>query len=72
MGVVIALVVVALILGVLGLVARALKWLLILAVVALVAAVARVTARHGAPPSGVAATGPGSCALLRSRCTSAR
>ena len=41
MGVVIALVVVALILGVIGLVARALKWLLILAVAALVAAVVR-------------------------------
>lgn len=41
MGLVIALVVVALVLGVIGLVARALKWLLILAAAALVAALVR-------------------------------
>ena len=41
MGIVIAFVVLALLLGVIGLVVRALKWLLILAVVALLAAFAR-------------------------------
>ena len=41
MGVVIALVVLALVLGVIGFVARALKWLLILAVAALAVAVVR-------------------------------
>lgn len=44
MGLVIALVVVALVLGVVGVVARALKWLLILAAAALVAAVIRAYA----------------------------